>query len=327
MKWLFRQFGITRVFEQAPENDPNSPNLSGGEPGDVKPTGGGSAEDGKGQKSDPPVDKTYDIKVGGEKRSVTVEEALKLAEKAGGADKALQDAAEMRKAAEPAIRQQELIRKMGEPGYTPSDAEVRELAGMINVDPDDFLAYLAEGEKSTDTPKDKGGGLSDAGFTEAFQKEFGMPPAEAKAVLEYAHQTHIDEARKEIRKISDEAVDKDEVFGKMIVGEDKEGRSESIRDMVAEDVLGRIKDGETFGAELVTASIQKVRAHLSKFGIPKGPNLPITLGLGPGSSLPADVQSEKPIARVSAAEDGDDSNFVKRAQQKALQMLRQSVKR
>ncbi|MHC4867966.1 MAG: hypothetical protein ACYTEX_28170 [Planctomycetota bacterium] len=294
MKWLFRQFGITRVFEQAPENDPNSPNLSGGEPGDVKPTGGGSVEDGKGQKSDPPVDKTYDIKVGGEKRSVTVEEALKLAEKAGGADKALQDAAEMRKAAEPAIRQQELIRKMGEPGYTPSDAEVRELAGMINVDPDDFLAYLAEGEKSTDTPKDKGGGLSDAGFTE---------------------------------KISDEAVDKDEVFGKMIVGEDKEGRSESIRDMVAEDVLGRIKDGETFGAELVTASIQKVRAHLSKFGIPKGPNLPITLGLGPGSSLPADVQSEKPIARVSAAEDGDDSNFVKRAQQKALQMLRQSVKR
>jgi len=123
------------------------------------------------------------------------------------------------------------------------------------------------------------------------------------------------------------AVDKDEFFGKIKVGKGGDGIIEAVKEMVAEDVFERIEHGGAYGAELVAASIQKVRAHLIKMGIPGKPDEhPITLGLVPGGAvLPAEVSSEVPIERVSADKDESGDNFVKRYMQKAIKARRENA--
>lgn len=124
--------------------------------------------------------------------------------------------------------------------------------------------------------------------------------------------------------MSDEVVDKDAIFGKMKIGENADDRVSVIKDMVAEDVLGRIQMGESFGAELVAASVQKIRAYLTKFGIPGKPDQHLlTLGLGPSGGLPAEITSEEPIQRVSAADPKGTDNFVARYMQRGLKKLRE----
>lgn len=269
---------------------------------------------------DPPKDQTFDLTVDGAKRTVTIEEMKELAQKSAGADKRFQDASDMRKEAEDGLRLKGLVARMSDGSYSPTSAETSELASLIGVDPKEFAEYLKSDEKvpakSTSKPAE--------GITkEDLVKALGFDPAEAKAILDYSHQRHIEDARRQIRELSDNAVDKDDVFGKMVVGENGKDRSAAIKDMVAEDVLRAVQDGRPFGAELVAASVQKTRAHLTKFGIQGNPSQhPLTLGLGPGGGLPAEVQSETPIKRISAAEDTDESNFVARTMQKVLKSMR-----
>jgi hypothetical protein len=264
----------------------------------------------------------FTIKVDGQERTVTLAEMQALAQKSAGADAKFQEASELRKSAEDGLRLKGLVERLSDGSHQPSETEVRELAGMIGVDPNEFAAYLKE-DVGEEGPPQRGGKakLSKEDLVEAL----GFDPAEAKAILDYSHQRHIDAARQQIRETSDKAVDKDEVFGKMVVGENKADRMSAIKDMVAEDVLRRIQDGQQFGAELVAASVQKVRAYLTKFGISGDPiRYPDVLGLGPGEGLPAEVRSETPIKRVSAAVDGDDENFVSRIMQKYLRGRRGS---
>ena len=300
-----------------PEGDPPAPGrVGGGDPPPAKP--------------EPPKDQTYELTVNGEKRSVTLEEMQELATKSAGADRKFQDASQMRKEAEKGIRIGQLVKSLEE---NPSEDDAKELASILGVNQDEFLEYLNESDDdSTGKTEDKGkktsvGKMSKVEFQEIFQDMFGMTPVEVKGRLDYSHERHINDARKEIRKISDEAVDKDGIFGKMIVGEKREDRLSVIKEMVAEDVLRKIQDGMPFGADMVAASVQKIRAHLTKFGIPNklGEN-PIVLGLGPSGGLPTEVQADEPIKRVNAAEDGDEKNFVNRWMQKALQAVRQSRK-
>jgi hypothetical protein len=266
----------------------------------------------------------FELTVDGEKKVVTIDEMRDLAQKSAGADKRFQEASELRKQAEDGLRMKTLVDRLSDGSHTPTSAEITELAGMIGVDPAEFAEYLASEEEDAAPAKGKSNPAEGLKLTkEQIIEALGFDPAEAKAVLDYSHQRHVEDARKQIRDFSDQAVDKDEIFGKMIVGENGKDRSVAIKDMVAEDVLRRIQDGNPFGADLVAASIQKVRAHLTKFGIPGNPSqYPVTLGLGPGGGLPAEVQSETPIKRVSAAQDTDDSNFVARAMQRALKAMR-----
>jgi len=277
-------------------------------------------------KTDPPKDQTYEITVDGEKRQVTVEEMRNLAQKAAGADKRFEDAAKVRKEAEDGLRLKELYTRLSDGNHEPTESEVNELAGMLGVDPAEFAQYLA-GDADEDADKGKGGekgGFDDAAFDAALQARFGIPPAEVKQRLDFSHERHIADARKEIRRISDEAVDKDTIFGKIKIGEKADDRISVIKDMVAEDVLGRIQNGEPFGAELVAASVQKIRAYLAKFGSPGKPDqYPVVLGLGPSGGLPAEVNSEEPIQRVSAADAKGEDNFVARYMQRGLKKLRE----
>jgi len=271
---------------------------------------------------EPPKEQSFELVVDGEKRMVTLDEMKQLAQKASGADKRFQDASELKKQGEDGIRIKSLIDRLSNTD-TPSDSEIKEIASMIGVDPNEFAQYLAAEDKSTPAPKETPAVPASKMSKEDIATLLGFDPAEAKSILEYSHQEHIKSVRQQIRENSDSVVDKDEIFGKMKIGEGGGDRLAVVKEMVAEDVLRKIQDGMPFGAELVAASVQKIRAHLTKFGMPNKPDLyPLTLGLGPGGSLPSEVQSENPIKRLSAAEDEGEDNFVKRAMQKGLQMLR-----
>ncbi len=273
-----------------------------------------SAEGGKAN-TDPKPD-TFTLKVDGKDRTVTLSEMQEMAQKSAGADARFQEASELRKSAEDGLRLKELVERLSDGSHQPGEAEVRELAGMIGVDPNEFAAYLKD-EDEKDEPPQRGGRATIS--KEDIVAALGFDPAEAKAILDYSHQRHIESARQQIRESSDKMVDKDAVFSKMVIGENKAERMSAIKDMVAEDVLRRIQDGQPFGAELVAASVQKIRAYLTKFGIPGNPDqYPVVLGLGPGEGVPAEVRSETPIKRISAAEDGDEGNFVSRVMQKYL---------
>jgi len=308
-------FGLRRIFF-AEENNANDANADGGKTDDGNKAGGG----GGGEKKDDSTNKaeTHTITVDGEDVVLTVEELKERASKASGADKRFQEASETKKAAERGIRIEELTKKLAQ-NDNPSEADVREYAGLIGVEPAEFMQYL----KENDPPDKSDKKPSDESMKTWFQKEFGASPAEVKAVLEFSQQRHVNDARKEIREISDKAVDKDEIIGKMIVGEDSKDVLSEVKNMVAEDVLKKIQDGKPFGAEMVTASVQMVRSKLTKLGIPKKLNQqPIVLGLGPGAGLSSEIQADEPIKRISSMEDNQEKNLIARYLQKAVHAAR-----
>ena len=296
------------VFETEPTGDPK--------PGESDPpTGGGGEADPK-----PPKDETFELDVNGEKRTVTLEEMKGLATKSAGADSKFQDAADMRKEAEAGIRIGTLVKTL-EDGKG-SEQEAKELAVLLGVDPGDLMEYLKGDDQHTDDDKNTKN-LPAELTPEAFQKAYGFAPAEAKQILEHSQNRHMTAARQELRELSDKAVDKDEIFGKMVIGDKKDDRMSVIKDMVAEDVLGKVERGNAFGADMVVASIQKIRAQFTRFGIPNSPVInPVVLGLGPGIELPSEVQAEEPIKRINAFESGADDNLVKRYLQKAVKAAR-----
>lgn len=303
---------ILMVFDADPGSpDPNNPNPA--DPGAAKAGGGGGA------KAD-----THVVKIAGEERTLSTEELIELASKSAGADQVFREAAEMRKGAEKSIRRDELIKSISD-SETINESEVRELAAILGVDPDEFLAELQSDDGSKPAkPTKNTSNMSKAELDKYFQEEFGASPAEVKAILEHSQHRHVQDARREIREISDKAVDKDSIIGKMIVGEDKDEVLSTVKEMVLDDVLRKIKDGGSFGAELVQECVQRVRNQLTRLGIPKKLNQnPLVLGLGPGVELPSEIQADEPIKRISSADDTDESNMVKRWLQKGIKAHRE----
>ena len=265
-----------------------------------------------------PKPETHTIKVDGVDVILSIEELKERASKASGADARFQEAAAATKAAERGLRIETLTKSISKED-APSEADIRELAGLLGVEPSEFMTQLKE-EGPTPKPNTK---TAIADFSAEFQKQFDMTPAEAKASWDFSQQRHVNDARKEIREISDKSVDKDEILGKMIVGEDKDEVLATVKDMVAEDVLRKIQDGKPFGAELVAASVQMVRSKLTKLGIPKKLNQqPIVLGLAPSEGLSSVIQADEPIKRVPSNEDDQEKNLIARYLQKAVHTAR-----
>ena len=260
---------------------------------------------------------TYAITVDGETRNLTVNELKTLASKSAGADKKFQAAAAATKTAERGIRVETLMKSISN-ADTPKDSDIRELAGLLEIDPKELLEYT----KEADPPQKKDDKTVNMDFNAEFQKQMGATPAEVKAILEFSQNRHVNDARKEIREISDEAVDKDEIIGKMVIGEDSKEVLSEVKNMVAEDVLTKIKNGMPFGAEMVAASVQRVRASLTKLGIPKKLVQQPFLGLGPSEGFSSAIQADEPIKRVSSVDDANEKNLVDRYLQKAVQTAR-----
>lgn len=310
---FFKNFGLCRVYEEDNNNAANNSNASGGD-NDNKPGGGG----GDNKPAAEPKDTTYELKIAGETRQVTLDEMKDLAQKSDGANKKFEDASTLKKSAEDGLRIQGLVQRLGDSENQPTDVEIKELAALLKIDASEFTEYLKpEADPKTEDKLTK---VDPKALAEAL----GMDPAEAKMILELSKQGLVASEREKITNKSHLAVDKDEFFGKIKVGKGGDGIIEAVKEMVAEDVFERIEHGGAYGAELVAASIQKVRAHLIKMGIPGKPDEhPIVLGLVPGGAvLPAEVTGETLIERVSSAEDNGEDNFVKRYLQKAVKAAR-----
>ena len=66
-----------------------------------------------------------------------------------------------------------------------------------------------------------------------------------------------------------------------------------------------------------------MRSQLTKLGIPGKLNQqPIVLGLGPSAGLPANIQADEPIERISSTKDGNEENLIARYLQKAVHAAR-----
>lgn len=332
MDKFFKMFGLTQVFDNDGGNDANNNNAGGGNADDNRGGGGGGDTGNKGNKG--AADDSFKITVDGQEKILTREEVLKQAQLGYSSTKRFQDASDKEKKNAEKIRFGELVTNMANPEYNPSEAEVREFASAMGMDPGEFMDFLSDdgGNDGGNDNNDNNNSVDLSNIDEKtaqalIQKGLGLNPAEAKQILEYSHQRHISDAKSGIRKEIEKMVDKDEIFGKMIVGEGKSDKLAAINDLVEEDVLGKIKDGVPYGAELLAASIQKIRAYLSKFGTPGKPNdYPVTLGVGPSQGLPTEVLSEKPIERVSAAEDPDESNFIQRGLQRFIKARREAAR-
>ena len=309
LKSLFG-FGVQRVFF-AEDNEANAANVNTSKTNsDTRKTDVASSETKKAE--------THTIKVDGEDVALTLDELKERASKSSGADKRFQEAAAASKAAERGVRIESLVKSISG-NDAPSEANIRELAGLLEIEPAEFMEALKEGEPE---PKSTSKATT-PDFNKQFQDMMGASPAEVRAILEHSQSRHVNDARQEIREISDKAVDKDEIIGKMIVGEDRDDVSLAVKDMVAEDVLRKIQDGKPFGAEMVAASVQRVRAQLTKLGIPKRLNQqPIVLGLGPSAGLSSEIQADEPIKRVPSDEDANEKNLIARYMQKAVKAAR-----
>jgi hypothetical protein len=310
LQQLFGMFlPVSCVFNTA-EDDANKPDLT--DDGIQKGPGAGSEPESK-----KPGPETHELIIDGEKKIVTTEEMRELAQKSAGANAKFESAAELRKQAENGIRIDTLVASLDSGTGTEQDA--KELATLLGLDPKDFLDFMSG---DSDNDEDPSPSAVQELSPEVVQKALGMSPEEAKQILAHSKNRHIDDARRELKNFSDSAVEKDEIFAKMLTGPNKDDRLEVIKDMVSEDFLGRIERGQQFGAETMTASIQKIRAHLLKFGIPNNPVNPVVLGLGPGGELPTEVQADEPIKRINAFDDGAEDNLVKRYLQKAVHASR-----
>ena len=326
MDKLFRLFGFHKplcwVFDNdsgAAGGDANDANANGGS-GDSSDKGGGGGD--KGDDSALKKEESYTIKVDGQDRQVNLEELKTMAAKSGGADARFQEASDLKKSSEKGARIGDLIETLSGDG-DPSEAAVRELSGLIGADPDAFLKFL-EVDSDNSQKGTTSAGMSKEDLTAALTELLGVTPAEAKATLAYSNTRHVKSARGDLREFSDQVVDKDEIIGKMIVGENRDEVLTAVKDMVQDDVLRKINNGEPYGAELVASSVQSVRAKLTKLGIPNKPDQqPIVLGLGPGQGLPLDVQADEPIERVSSVDDPNEDNLVKRYLQTAIKFARQ----
>lgn len=310
-------FGFGTIFDKEEETT-NTPVVTGGNAAvtDGNAGGGGTAEV---KKEEDKKTETHTVNVDGEDRQFTLEELKTHTSKVAASDKRFQDAATATKAAERGTRIETLVKSISKEGM-PSEAEVRELAGLLAIEPGEFMQYLNE---ETTPQKDSTGEATVTDFNDEFKKQMGATPAEVRAILEHSQDRHVKAARAEIREISDKAVDKDSIIGKMIVGEEKDDVTLAVKDMVAEDILRKIQDGKPFGADMVAASVQRVRAQLTKLGIPNKLNQqPIVLGLAPSAGLSSVIQADEPIKRVPSTEDGDEKNLVARYLQKAVHTAR-----
>lgn len=271
---------------------------------------------------------TYEVKIGGETKLLTLDELKQHATKAAGADGLMREAAEARKAAESGIEIKTAFEKVMKSDDV-GEADIRKLAGVMGVDAEEMVKMFNEELEKLGVKKGGKDGKS-AGVSDKVGKE--QLDDETRDILDQAKADQITKAGEIILEMCEKAVDKDEFFGtimKETPEEQRDNRKDVIVKMVHRDVRGKIlasQGREKFGTEMIQNSIQTIRSELKKYGIPSKSSKQsvvsnILAALGPTGGLPAEVQSDEKIERVSSTEEGYDDNVVKRLGQKMVQSL------
>jgi hypothetical protein len=273
----------------------------------------GKGADDKSSDSTGDTSDTHTITVGGKEVHMTLDELKEAAQKAQGADKKFQDAADMRKQAAKGVLIEELSRKLQAGTFQEKDVE--EMAELLGSDPSAVLTHLKAAQAG-------GGEKKGTKAAAKEEKKVGLEDLapEVKAAIQAAHDADIE---KTLRKIEGEVklgVDTDSVMSKIIEEAPAEGQGklkETLFDIAMSSVRGRILGGEAYGPEMVKSVVQTVRTQIKNLGIPgKSVLQPPVVGFGPaGVGIAPEILSKEPIKRTKATEDSYEANAVKRFQQ------------
>jgi hypothetical protein len=252
---------------------------------------------------------TYTIKVSGETRAVTLDEMQKMAEKAGGADKTFQEAAQARQLAD-------LVARCRSGQATGEEWAYMTQALGLDAPPSSSQDQpQGQGKQGRQRQQDNGGG------TEGFYEQGPItmdrldPSIQQKLQrLEELEQQAVEQRRGQIQQNIAGTLDKDPAIGKM-VSRSPELRS-ALADMTFKEMQRRALLGQAYGPEMLSAAVQSVRAVAETFGKLGGgsrgePGLP---GLGPATSVPPAFQAvEPPKERVPMGQPGREAYLLQKA--------------
>jgi hypothetical protein len=286
-----------------------------------------AAEDAKAAANVKP--ETYQVKINGEMRDLTLAELKEHASKAAGADEVFRSAAQMKEDAKKGIEIGAAFKKINSGEFDATD--VRKLAELTGQDADEAVAaYTASLKKGND----KGDGENKA--TPA-AKKIAMEdlPEDMQEIMRGAREAQIEDAQEKIAKLVEAEVAKDELLGKIVLEAPdnlqagiKEFCLQQVKDDVQKKILASPYSKEKFGTEMIRNSIQKTRAGIKKLGIPskadkQADRISLLAGLVRPGDFPAEVYTDEKITRV----DSNDPNYHDNAAARLGQKMRQAAQR
>lgn len=267
-------------------------------------------------------EKTYEIKVDGQVQKVTLQEALKAAEKVGGAD------ARFREAKQVETQARTMYRRILD--GVASEQEINRFADLMELTPEE-RQFLLTGEEP-DTQVQQQAQNDVIGQKKGKKEEpdvMSLLSKEDKEALEYARMA---------RKTEQERVFKENVLGAI----DKASNISDIKGRIPEEswndfkqdlyercrseVLVRLQvPGTKYGPELLNRVLESEINRIKKYGtLFQKKEQPINLGLGSSGSMDfqALVQDDKPVERVAGSDPNYAENFAKRVAQRFLKLGR-----
>jgi len=292
------------------------------------PYGPGDPAQPEGGAADPaaPAADSHEITVDGVKKTFSTVEVLKMAEKAGGADKRFAEASALRKQGELGLEVQNLVQVLR--GGTATDDQIDRYCDIMEIPDSEREAYKGQGNTAV------------AGEEELAAEAAGtknLTAAQAKAALNVKDRGDLDrlmrkEARLDAIELEDrqkkfqvelkKTLDKAESFKDTIKEiEDNEDNEESVSKITRyilgrseKEVLARLQQGQRYSPKLLQDVVDNVIKDSQEFGkLFQRTNTPV-LGLGSvGNQVQPLVQDfNKPVERVASDDPGYENNFAQR---------------
>lgn len=281
----------------------------------------------QGQSASQPAGQTYTIKVNGEERTMTLDELRKAAEKTGGADAKMEEAAQLRKQAEEAMALKhnlDRLKESGDPQLLQSvmkdlgaDEEVvQQVLDMVQKQQGQQGQQSQQGQEgqSGETITDENGNpiyIEPDDLSPQLRKELDEFKQWKEQQTERSQKKEAAELRQEIQNKTYEGVDNDEIFGKI----ENDEQRQTVKDLVFKEVQRRVvADGESW-PDVLEPALQSVRQIVQNFGShgatakqtgqagPEGPTNPFANpAIGPAAALGQTAESTAPTERPSAAD-------------------------
>jgi hypothetical protein len=307
--------GVSAKFEGADDLLPMDADVGlpkgGGDPSKDPPAGDPPKAD------DSAGGDTFDLKIGGEVRSLTLDELKTYASKAAGAEAKFEEAANMRKQAEQATKLMSALDTIKE---GPGDRQQQAMVEACNI----LGVNMSELQSLTNDPKAPSGTPSPT--TPPAEIKLEQLPEKARKAIDAAEKAELVEIRKDIEETTKKGIDNDEALDKMVGGvKDNPELQEVLYEMAIDEVQNAIVvRGEEFGPDMIKSVVQKVRSTIKRLGIPaKAATLPPVLGIGPSEGYSPAVLSDEPIKRVASTEADYEDNLVQRYMQKQRMAMQQ----
>jgi len=253
---------------------------------------------------------TFTVKVDGQERQVSREEAIKAYEKAQGADERFREASDLRKQASLGLEIQQLYQKLSDD--TASEAEQSRWAELFGMDVNDLQNQ--QPPAAAQAPPSGDNKLPDR-----VEKTI-------KTVDRMEAQRAADEANRNFTDWAESALDKNETLG-TLTKELEPGQKNQIREevmrQVRNEVIVSMNQGEKLRPELVNRVMASAVTQLEKFGnLFRKVNAPIP-GFGPTpDGLEVTSLSDTPPKRVAGTDPNYGSNFATRVLHKLAKGIR-----